>query len=418
MTVSSNELLAVEKLPNGLTVVGQRMPGVQSVALCFHVRTGSRDENPDIAGVSHFLEHMMFKGTETRSASDISREFEEMGAEFNAFTWVESTVYYARVLGDQLPKALDILADMMKPKLDPEEFAMEKGVIIEEIARSEDQPLHELIHQLFSTFFGKHPLGNSVLGTTDTIRNMLVERMGEYQARRYNPNNIVMGVAGNFQWDALLPLVQEETSAWTGGQSAHTAHELDSEPRVKVDVKKNLQQEHVALASLGPAQDSDQTWAAELLSAILGDSSGSRLYWEITQKGLADVIETEYYGFDGAGMFLTYYSASPDQAKNVLSIIRREMERLQNEGVTQEELDRAKIKAVSDVVIGAEATHRRMFELVDLYIAKGRAMSIDEMEKAIESVTVDDINKLLRDFPLKRYTTQAAGPLSEQELVG
>ncbi len=413
-----NDLLSVERLSNGLTVVGQRMPGVESVAVGFHVRTGSRDESPDVAGVSHFLEHMMFKGTERRSALDISREFEQMGAEFNAFTWVESTVYYARVLGDQLPHALDLLADMMRPKLDPQEFTTEKGVIIEEIARSEDQPTHDLIHKLFATFFSPHPLGNSVLGTEESIRALPVERMRDYQLRRYSPNNMVLGIAGNFDWDRLLPLAEEKSRPWGEGESGHAAAEFRPEPRVAVEVRSNLQQEHVALASAGPDQASDETWAAELAAAILGDSSGSRLYWEVAQKGLADSIETEYYGFDGAGMFLSYYSASPEKAPEVLRIVRSEMERLASEGPTEEELERAKVKAVSDAVIGGEATHRRMFEVVDLYVAKGRALSLDEITRAIESVKVEDVLRVLSRYPLTPFTVQAAGPLSEPELLG
>jgi len=414
MSVRSNELLGVEKLPNGLTVVGQRMPGVESVAICFHVRTGSRDEPQDIAGVSHFLEHMMFKGTTRRSAVDISREFEEMGAEFNAFTWVESTVYYARVLGDQLPRAVDLLADMMRPALDEKEFETEKGVIIEEIARSEDQPAHELIHQLFANFFESHPLGNSVLGTQDTIRNMPVHRMREYHQRRYGANNIIFGIAGNFDWDKLLPMLEEVTRGWEPSEEGHQKVEFKPTPKVRVDLKPQFQQEHIAIASSAPKQDEDDTWAAELVASVLGDSTGSRLFWEVTQKGLVDSIETEYYGFDDAGLYLTYFSTSPDRAEEVLRVVRQEMQKLQQDGVDQDELDRAKVKAVADVVIGGEASHRRMFELASLYVAKSKAMSVDEIVDSIESVSQEDIRRVLERYPFtETFTVQAAGPLSD-----
>ncbi|ACZ41099.1 peptidase M16 domain protein [Thermobaculum terrenum ATCC BAA-798] len=414
MSVRSNELLGVEKLPNGLTVVGQRMPGVESVAICFHVRTGSRDEPQDIAGVSHFLEHMMFKGTTRRSAVDISREFEEMGAEFNAFTWVESTVYYARVLGDQLPRAVDLLADMMRPALDEKEFETEKGVIIEEIARSEDQPAHELIHQLFANFFESHPLGNSVLGTQDTIRNMPVHRMREYHQRRYGANNIIFGIAGNFDWDKLLPMLEEVTRGWEPSEEGHQKVEFKPTPKVRVDLKPQFQQEHIAIASSAPKQDEDDTWAAELVASVLGDSTGSRLFWEVTQKGLVDSIETEYYGFDDAGLYLTYFSTSPDRAEEVLRVVRQEMQKLQQDGVDQDELDRAKVKAVADIVIGGEASHRRMFELASLYVAKSKAMSVDEIVDSIESVSQEDIRRVLERYPFtETFTVQAAGPLSD-----
>ncbi len=419
MAVQNDQLLAVEKLPNGLTVVGQRMPGVESVAVSFHVLAGSRDEQPDIAGVSHFLEHMMFKGTDRRSAVDISREFENMGAEFNAFTSHQRTVYYARVLGDKLPDALDVLSDMMRPKLDEEEFTTEKGVIIEEIARSEDQPTHELFDHLFTTFFSPHPLGNSVLGSVESIRALPVERMREYHTSRYSPNNMIVGVAGNFEWDELLPLVEQKTAAWQPQEVTRPAAPFDPSPRAMVQVKPKLQQEHVAIATAAPDEASPDAWAAELVASILGDSSGSRLFWEVAQKGLADTIETGYYGYEGAGMFATYYSASPQNAPEVLRIVRQEMEKLEREGVTEEELSRAKVKAISDTVIGGEASHRRMFEVADLYISRGQPKTVDEVVAEIESVTLDDIRGLLTRYPFSAsFTVQAAGPLSEAELLG
>jgi predicted Zn-dependent peptidase len=419
MAARSEELLAVERLPNGLTVVGQRMPGVESVAVSFHVRAGSRDEDREIAGVSHFLEHMMFKGTESRSATDISREFEEMGAEFNAFTSHQRTVYYARVLGDRLPDALDVLADMMRPKLNEGEFTTEKGVIIEEIARSEDQPTHELFDHLFETFFSPHPLGNSVLGTVESIRALPVERMREYHTGRYSPNNMVVGVAGNFEWDELLPLVEQKTASWQPREATRREHPFQPSSRAVVEVKPKLQQEHVAVACAAPGEADPDSWAAELLASILGDSSGSRLFWEVAQKGLADSIETAYYGYEGAGMFATYFSASPQHAPEVLRIVRSEMEKLERDGVTEEELGRAKVKAISDTVIGGEASHRRMFEVADLYMSHGRPMSVDEIVAEIEGVTVEAIRALLERYPFSAsFTVQAAGPLSEAELIG
>ncbi|MEJ7652159.1 MAG: pitrilysin family protein [Chloroflexia bacterium] len=417
MTAQTNDLLLVEKLPNGLTVVGQRMPGIESVAMCFHVKTGSRHESAEVSGVSHFLEHMMFKGTATRSAIDISKEFEQMGAEFNAFTWVESTVYYARVLGDQVPKALAVLADMMRPKLDEGEFTMEKGVIIEEIARSEDQPTHELIHDLFATFFGDYPLGASVLGTPDTIKNMTIGQMRDYYTNRYSPNNMILGVAGAFDPDTLLKLVRERTADWTPQETARSSEEFRPQPHTEVKVKSKLQQEHVAIACPRRPRATTKFGPASRLGARR--SSGSRLFWEVTQKGLADSVDTDYYGFDGAGMFLTYFSASPERAPEVLTIVRGEMEKLEREGVTVEELERAKVKAVSGTVIGGEASTRRMFEVTDLYISHGRAMSVDEIVAKIEAVTVEDVRRVLDAHPFSAsFTLQAAGPLAEAELLG
>lgn len=419
MAVQSNALLGVQTLPNGLTVVGQRMPGIESVALGYHVRTGARDEDTQLAGVSHFLEHMMFKGTQTRSAIEISKQFEDMGAQYNAFTSVESTVYYARVLGDQLPTALDLLSDMMRPLLDEAEFTTEKGVIIEEIARSEDQPTHELFHKLFATYFQGHPLANSVLGTPETIRAMPVERMREYQTRRYSPDNMVFGIAGNFEWDPLMESLQQLTSGWEPRRPGREVREFEPRLSAAVDVQSKLQQEHVAVASAAPSESSEDSWTAELIASVLGDSSGSRLFWEVAQKGLADTIDTGYSTFVDAGMFITYFSASPKNAPKVLRLVREEMEKLAGGGVTAEELERAKTKAVSDTVLSGEASQRRMFEITDLYMSKGRALSVDEIVAAIEKVGVEDVNRVLREYPFaETLTVQAAGPLTEAELLG
>lgn len=419
MAVQSNQLIDVHTLSNGLTVVGQRMPGIESVALGYHVRTGSRDEDTQIAGVSHFLEHMMFKGTRTRSALDISKQFEDMGAQYNAFTSVESTVYYARVLGDQLPRALDLLSDMMRPLLDEGEFTTEKGVIIEEIARSEDQPTHELFHKLFATYFQGHPLANSVLGTPESIRAMPIDGMREYHARRYSPNNMVFGIAGSFEWEPLLAELERLTGSWQPADSARGVRSYAARPAVSVDVQSKLQQEHVAVASAAPNEESEDSWTAELIASVLGDSSGSRLFWEVAQKGLADTIDSGYSAFVDAGMFMTYFSASPQNAPKVLRIVREEMEKLARDGVTPEELERAKVKAISDTVLSGEASQRRMFEITDLYISKGRALSVDEIIAAIERIGVEDVNRVLREYPFaESLTVQAAGPLTESELLG
>src|SRR5215472_12257962 len=207
-------------LPNGLQILGQQMPDLESISLCFHVRTGSRDEyDPAEFGVSHFLEHMVFKGTKSRSADDITLEFNMMGAEFNAFTSVEQTVYYARVLGEYLPRAIDLLSDMMRPRLDSQDFDMERNVILEEIARSEDVPTSQAYRKLLQTYFRGYPLGHEVLGTRDSIRELRVEQMRAYHTRRYSPNNMILAIAGNFDWQAVLDLAGEKCGAWGAGEA-------------------------------------------------------------------------------------------------------------------------------------------------------------------------------------------------------
>src|SRR5215468_10277814 len=208
----------VDRLDNGVQILGQRMPELESVSVCFYARTGSRDEHdPAIYGVSHFLEHMVFKGTQHRDAEQITLAFNEMGAEFNAFTSVEQTVYYARILREYLPKAIDLLSDMMRPRLDATDFSLERNVILEEIARSEDVPTSQAYRRMMQTYFAGQSLGHDVLGTRESIHDLRVEQMREYAARRYAANNLILSIAGNFSWQQVLDLAGEKCAAWSQG---------------------------------------------------------------------------------------------------------------------------------------------------------------------------------------------------------
>jgi predicted Zn-dependent peptidase len=233
-----------ERLPNGLQIVGQRMPDLESVSVCFFARTGARDEHdPAIYGVSHFLEHMVFKGTASRDAEQITLDFNRMGAEFNAYTSVEQTVYYARILGQYLPNAVDLLSDMMRPRLDGGDFALERNVILEEIARSEDVPSSQAYRRMMQTYFAGHPLGHDVLGTKDSIGNLKVEQMRDYHTRRYSANNLVFAIAGNFDWQRTLDLVQRACGDWTSGEEGRQAEPFTPKAGREIITKDKLKQQ-------------------------------------------------------------------------------------------------------------------------------------------------------------------------------
>src|SRR5258708_3832558 len=204
-TAKNGTVFYTHRLSNGLQIVGQPMPDFESVAVSYYVRTGSRDEqDPSIAGVSHFLEHMMFKGTKTLDWQQITLEFNKIGAELNAFTSHEATVYYARVLGEYLDRAVDLLSDMMYPRLAESDFELEKEVIVNEIARSEDQPYNTAYRRMMQTYFGNHSLGHDVLGSPESIRGMKVEQMRDYWNRRYAANNLILAWAGNINWQHIV----------------------------------------------------------------------------------------------------------------------------------------------------------------------------------------------------------------------
>src|ERR671933_2826409 len=211
------------KLDNGLQVIGESSPSARSAALGFFVRTGARDETPEVSGVTHFLEHMVFKGTPRRTAFEVNRDFDRIGADYNAYTSEENTVFHAAVLPEFLPQAVDILADILRPSLRTEDFDMEKNVIIEEIGMYEDQPMWSAYDHAKKHYFADHPLGNSILGTPASITALTREQMHAYFQRRYVASNITVVAAGNFDWSAFVPLVRERCGDWTAGQTSRQA---------------------------------------------------------------------------------------------------------------------------------------------------------------------------------------------------
>src|SRR5437588_11930111 len=254
-STANGTVFYTHQLSNGLQVVGQPMPDFESVAVSYYVRTGSRDEpNPNIAGVSHFLEHMVFKGTQTLDWQQITLEFNKIGAELNAYTSHEATVYHARVLGEYLERAVQLLSDMMYPRLVESDFETEKEVIINEIARSEDQPYNLAYRRMIQTYFGSHPLGHDVLGTRESIRNMHIEQMRDYWKRRYVANNIILAIAGNFNWEHVVSLAEKHCANWQTGESGRDVSPYEpAHPINDIIVDENLKQQIMIIAM--PAVD-------------------------------------------------------------------------------------------------------------------------------------------------------------------
>ncbi len=401
-------------LPNGLQILGQRMPDLESISACFHVRTGARDEHdPSLFGVSHFLEHMVFKGTSRRDAEQITLDFNTMGAEFNAFTSVEQTVYYARVLGEYLPRAIDLLADLMRPRLDAQDFAMERNVILEEIARSEDAPTGQAYRKLIQTYFAGQPLGHDVLGTPESIANLTVDQMRAYAARRYAANNLILSVAGNFEWQRVLDLAQEHCGTWTMGESGRVATPYAPlESRTKVVVKSQLKQQICLLAWPSVSEGDDDVYAAMLTGMVLGDGSGSRLFWNIYQKGLAESVAASLSPFDQTGMMVAFISTTPDHAPGVLELVKAEMKGVQDDGVQDDELRRAKDKLISRTVLDGESAYSRMQDLAYTWVTEHRLRTIEEEMAEIEAVTLADVRRVLDRYPYTANSVLATyGPL-------
>jgi predicted Zn-dependent peptidase len=400
------------KLPNGLTVLGESSPSARSVALGFFVRTGSRDETPEVSGVTHYLEHMVFKGTNRRTAWDVNRDFDRIGDDYNAYTSEENTVFYAAVLPDYLSSAVDILADILRPRLREEDFTTEKKVIINEIAKYDDQPQDSAYDHARRLHYGDHRLGNSILGTKESIEALTRDQMAEYFERRYVTGNITVAAAGHFEWDELLGLVKRTCGDWKDGPTPREClREAPGSGKVEIITRDKVAQQYVYLLSPGPAFDSPLRYAADLLDTAIGDASGSRLYWALIHPGLAESAYCSYRGHDATGAFYTWLSCEPEQTEENLAIIKGVLRQVRQDGISEEELNQARNKLLSRVVRGSERPKGRMGALGVNWVYLGCYRSVDDELKSYESVTLEDVRKVLDRYPLDHTATLALGPL-------
>lgn len=401
-------------LPNGLTLIGESSPAAHSVSVGFFVKTGARDEKPEVSGVSHFLEHMVFKGTPRRSCLDVNIEFDSIGASYNAFTSEENTVFYAAILPEYLPRAVDLLSDILRPSLRGEDFDMEKNVIIEEIGMYEDQPMWCAYELAKKAYFGDHPLGTSVLGSKESITDLTRDQMQAYYDRRYVAPNITVAIAGNFDWDNAVNLMTQHCARWPKGPTPRTNRvAVPGSGTFAVHHKDKVNQEHVFMITPAPSASSHLRHAADVLAMIMGDDSGSRLYWSVVDKGLAESADMGFHDYDGTGTFFTSFTCEPKNTQKVLSIIHGLFRQVHKEGVSEAELNQAKSKVLSRIVRASERPMGRMQALgmAWTYLKKYRSMD-DELE-SFEAVDLKKISQVLERFSLENPTVLALGPLKK-----
>jgi predicted Zn-dependent peptidase len=397
--------------PNGLRVIGEDSPSARSVALGFFVRTGARDESAEVSGVTHFLEHMVFKGTKRRTALDVNRDFDRIGAHYNAFTSEENTVFYAAILPEYLSQAVDILTDILRPSLRGDDFDMEKNVIIEEIGMYEDQPAWSAYDAAKRAYFADHPLGNSILGTVESIRALKRDAMQAYFERRYVARNVTAVAAGNLDWQRLLDLVGERCGSWSGGPIGRQhVREAPGRRGFKVVRKDKVSQEHVFLISPGPAADSPMRHAADVLATAVGDDSGSRLYWALIDPGLAESADASFHDYEGTGSFYTSFSCEPTRVEANLEIVTSLLAEVRHKGIDQAELQQAKSKIGSRVVRGSERPMGRMQAIGMAWTYLGQYRSVDDELKAFDAVDLAAVRQVLDRYPLDLVTTLALGP--------
>lgn len=393
-------LFTQEKLPNGLTVVVEVMPHVQSVACGFLVRTGARDDPPALAGVSHFLEHMCFKGTETRNSIQINVEFDEMGAQYNAFTSRDRTFYYGWVKTEDFDRQLELLADMMRSKLPADEFQTEKSVVLEEIAMSKDDLPSTAYDLLYANLCAGNGMAWPVLGYEETIRAMTRDQMDAYFRRRYAPDNLILIAAGNVQPEKVLESARRYCGAWTPAADG-LAHRVAPAMRTgtAVQVLERFHQQAVLLAfpSVAGTDPLDET--AEAAAAILGGVN-SRFYWNIVQEGLsprAGVFRDEY---TDSGTLVLFGLCEPENCEKLLAAMRREATELTEKGVEPKETQRVKNLRRTSLAIESEAPFYRLGQIADDLEYIGSPRPAEERLAAVNAVSDNTIREYFRRFPI------------------
>ncbi|QDT36551.1 M16 family metallopeptidase [Stratiformator vulcanicus] len=400
-------------LSNGLDVVAEVNPKAKSVAAGFFVKAGSRDETPDVSGVSHFLEHMAFKGNERYSADDVNRIFDEIGADYNASTGEEVTTYYAAVLPEHLPTAFELLSTLVRPTLRQEDFDLEKNVILEEIGMYDDQPAFLAYDKAMAAHFAGHPLGRSILGSNESISALTADAMRKYHAGQYVGGNITLAIAGNVGWDEIQALAGRYCDAIPEGDLEREVEEARPVGGTTVLTRDNTTQQYVMQMAPAPSAESPLRFAAELLSVVVGDDSGSRLYWDIVDPGHAEAAELGFNEYDGSGSWLTFLAGTPEETTANLDRIAAIYEKINAEGISEKELEQAKNKALSRVVLRSERPMGRLSSLGSNWVYRKSYESVDADLEAVKRVTTHDVRDLLSVYPLKQLTTVAIGPLDE-----
>jgi predicted Zn-dependent peptidase len=397
-------------LDNDLTIIGEANKSAKSAAVGFFVKTGSRDEEPLINGISHFLEHMVFKGTEKLSAFEVNEAFDRTGAHFNAFTSEENTVYYAAVLPEYLFEVTQLWTELMRPALRSEDFSIEKNVIKEEIAMYKDQPSFDVVERCRNLHFAGHPCGNSVLGSEQSIDALTAGKMQDYFARRYSPNNMVVACAGNFDWDQLCSVLQKPCSNWEK-HSAPRLLEHRSGSRKKERLEKpNLSCEHICLMSDGISLQDPRRFAAALLATVIGDDVGSWFFWELVDKALAETAVMHFSGMDGTGLFYSYICCRSENVPKVIETVKRIFDALLRQGVTGDELTKAKNKILSALVIKNELPMGRLLDVGFNWVYLGRYRTLEDDIDAVRSVTAGEVNSLIEQLKPGEFTKFEIGP--------
>jgi predicted Zn-dependent peptidase len=416
VTVRDGEGVRHTELDSGLRVVTEVMPELRSVCVGFWAGTGSRDESGDLSGASHFLEHLLFKGTDTRTAREIAESVEAVGGEMNAFTTKEYTAYYVRILDEGLDLALDILSDVIwRPAFRSDEVDSERQVILEEIHMRDDTP-DDLVHDLFAdALFPEHPLGREILGTADSIERMPRDDIAGYHHRHYRGGNIVVAAAGNLSHDAIVEGVARRFEGEGGGRETRELFDHEAPSTVRV-LHRSTEQAHLVLGMPALSRTDPDRYALSVLNQVLGGGMASRLFQEVREKrGLAYSVYSYRMAFVETGLLAVYAGTAPGRADEVLAIVNAELDRIVDDGgISDDELLRAKGHLKGSLALSLEDSSGRMNRLGRSELTTGEVQSVDDVVAQIDVVTDDDIRRVIERVLAPRHRVLAVvGPFEE-----
>ncbi len=407
-------------LPGGLRVVTETVPHVRSAAFGIWVGVGSRDESPELAGTSHFLEHLLFKGTRRRDALEIAAVMDAVGGEMNAFTAQEYTCYYARVLDSDLPLAVDVVSDLVVEALcAPADVESERGVILEEIAMHDDDP-GDVVHDVFAeALYADHPLGRPVIGSVESVGQLSAEGIRGYHRQRYAPAAMVVSAAGNLDHKVVVELVRQAFGERLARPAGPSHHRQPPVPHAGTLVEERAtEQAHLVLGTSGLARDDDRRYALQVLSGALGGGMSSRLFQEVREKrGLAYSVYSYSSHHADSGMFGVYAGCAPGKVDEVLALCREGLDQVAMRGITDDELTRSKGQLRGSLVLGLEDTGSQMSRIGKAELVHGEVLPVEELLARIEAVTVEDVRAVGADVLTRPLSLGAIGPFGDRDFA-
>jgi predicted Zn-dependent peptidase len=417
---NANRAVQKEVLPNGLVVITEPMEHVHSVSVGIWLRSGSRREPAELNGISHFIEHMVFKGTRRRTAEDIAREVDSIGGMLDAFTAKEMVCFNTRVLDEHLPKAFDVLADMvLEPKFADEDIAREQSVILEEIRMTQDNP-EDLVHELFTqNFWMPHALGKPILGTPETVSAFTRALLKDWFGRWYAPNHLLITAAGHVEHQQLVDLVAERFAKLAPSENGASDSVPRPAPHITLRTKRELEQVHLCLGVPALPMTDDRRFAVSVLNNVLGGGMSSRLFQNIRERqGLAYAIFSEMNSYRDVGMLSVYAGTSIETTGQVIRSILEEFRRMKNELLTEEELRRAKDHLKGATLLALEGASSRMNSLARYHLYFNRHFTPKELIAMLERVTVEEVQQIAREFfAPERIAASVVGNLNGFELT-